>query len=78
MPGYTDGQQEENGLQPKCFDNDDDTIGQGNPYHGDGEDFGTQRDGLVLTEIADVGAQILLMDEPLVQFLGASDVERSR
>ena len=25
MPGYTDGQQEENGLQPKCFDNHDDT-----------------------------------------------------
>ena len=33
--------QEENGLQQKCFDNHDDTIGQGNPYHGDGEDFGT-------------------------------------
>ena len=66
MPGYTDGQQEENGLQPKCFDNHDDTIGQGNPYHGDGEDFGAKGDGFVLAEVTDIVAQVFLMDKPLV------------
>ena len=42
------------------------TIDERNPNHGYGDDFGMQGDGLVFAEIADVGAQELLAEKPLV------------
>ena len=33
-----------------------------------------QGDGLVLAEVADVGSQVLLADEPQVEFLGATHI----
>ena len=66
MPSDSDGQWEEKELHPDGLYDAYGTIGQGNPHHRYGENFGAQGDGFVLTEVADVGAQILLMDEPLV------------
>ena len=77
MPAYSDGQEDECCLYPHGFAYGDGTIGQGYPNHGYGDDFGMQGDGLVFAEIADVGAQELLVEEPLVKFLGASHIGTS-
>lgn len=56
MPADADGKQEEEDAEPKRIDNKKDAIEQGEPHHGDRNNFGTEGDGFVFAETADVGS----------------------
>ena len=66
VPGDGYGQCDEHCFYPDGFADGDGAIGEGYPHHGHGDDFGAEGDGAVFAEVADVGAQVFLVDEPLV------------
>ena len=66
MPSDTGCQNDEQGFDGYVLADGHGAIDECYPNHGDGKDFGMQRNGAMLAEIADVVSQILLMNEPLV------------
>ena len=72
----TDGcsEDEQGDAYINVLTNEEGAIEKGCPNQSNGYDFGTQGYGFMLAEIADVGAQILLVNEPIVQIFGTSDI----
>lgn len=67
VPADTDGKQEKENTEPKRIDYKEDAIEQSGPYHGDRNDLGTEGNGFVFAETADVGTQCGMRHEPTVE-----------
>ena len=68
MPRKPDGEQQQPRLRPPPRTHDsEDAVEQRRPDQRDGDDLRTQRNGAVLPEIADVGAQAGMCQQPVVQ-----------
>lgn len=67
MPRKPDGEQQQPRLRPPPRTHDsEDAVEQRRPDQRDGDDLRTQRNGAVLPEIADVGAQAGMCQQPVV------------
>ena len=66
MPSDTGCQNNEQGFDGYVLADGHGAIDECYPNHGDGKDFGMQRNGAMLAEIADIVAEVFLTNEPLV------------
>ena len=66
MPADPGGQGDQCRAHPRVFEERKSAVQERGPDQGDGYDLGPHRDGLVLPEIPDIGAQVFVMGEPVV------------
>ena len=66
MPSDAGRENDEHGFDSYVVADGYGAIDERYPNHGDGKDFGMQRNGAMLAEIADIVAEVFLMNEPLV------------
>ena len=60
-------QQEEKRLQNPMIEEENDGMKDGNPNERDGNNLDSQRNGLVLAEITDIGSELRMIQQTIVQ-----------
>ena len=60
-------QQEEKCLQDPMIEEEYDGMKDGNPNERDGNNLDSQRNGLVLAEITDIGSELRMIQQTIVQ-----------
>ena len=60
-------QQEEKRLQNTMIEEENDGMKDGNPNERDGNNLDSQRNGLVLAEITDIGSELRMIQQTIVQ-----------
>ena len=78
MPAYSRRHEEHHYFHPYQWYEKEDAVNHGSPHQQQGDDFGPQRDGLVLTEIPDIGTEVFVVQQPLVQTGRTSEIEGRR
>ena len=59
-------QQEEKRLQNPMIEEENDGMKDGNPNERDGNNLDSQRNGLVLAEITDIGSELRMIQQTIV------------
>ena len=60
-------QQEEEWLPNPMIEEENDGMKDGNPNERDGNNLDSQRNGLVLAEITDIGSELRMIQQTIVQ-----------
>ena len=59
-------QQEEKRLQHPMIEKENDGMKDGNPNERDGNNLDSQRNGLVLAEVTDIGSELRMIQQTIV------------
>lgn len=70
---YGDAQKQQ--IAPQIRSNVQAAIPQGKPDEAHRDDLGVQGEGFVFAEMAYIGTQVFLVEEPMVQAGGTSEIE---
>lgn len=71
------GQQQEEETQSPMVGYPEGAVEQGEPHEAYRDDLHPQRDGAMLPKVADIGPQVGVIQEPLVEPVGTAEVECS-
>lgn len=78
MIGDSCGNEQQEYVDPNERYKEEDTVEHGAPHQQQGDDFGSQRDGFVFAVVTNIGAQMLLIEQPLVESGRCFEVKRRR